>query len=165
MAVEATKSVIGHAQLLRYMGRQERWGAFWYFLLVSSQWGVNPGKGAGVACHSWMQAAAFICVGLADEVEPFFLLTAARPVSAVLHAGPSSEASAGSDIGTSSEAADLLLDYMQDEVGLEALQGYNTQQLDRALRKVMQMGTPGRGQLAHQLTKRERRWRNNGVLC
>jgi hypothetical protein len=39
-------------------------------------------------------------------------------------------------VGTSSEAADLLLDYMQDEVGLDALQGFTPAQMDRALDKV-----------------------------
>jgi len=52
-------------------------------------------------------------------------------------AGLSSDlASEESDIGTSSEAADLLLDYMQDEVGIEALQGFTPEQMDRALTKV-----------------------------
>lgn len=63
-------------------------------------------------------------------LRPLFLDLATFP-------GPGSDAASGeSDVGTSSEAADLLLDYMQDEVGLDALQGFTPAQMDRALDKV-----------------------------
>ncbi|KAF5828181.1 hypothetical protein DUNSADRAFT_18087 [Dunaliella salina] len=76
VVAEATSFLLGRARLLRYMGRQERWG-------------------------------------------------------------PSSDTvSEDSEVGTSSEAADLLLDYMQDEVGFEALQGFSPEQMDRALNKI-----------------------------
>lgn len=76
VVAEATLFLLGRARVLRYMGRQERWG-------------------------------------------------------------PSSDTvSEDSEVGTSSEAADLLLDYMQDEVGFEALQGFSPEQMDRALNKI-----------------------------